>query len=216
MFELDRWVPQHSEELQSIARERARGQVDVSGLPISVGVSPATVLAGDKALAAAIASDAGEVLYGHGRTAFIDDEGARGDMSMTEPVRWAIGLLEERSHGAWQVAFVGSLLLLAVSLTIVLLTDASPGRTLVAVAIASAAFTVACMLLWGLSEVMVRLLGAPADSEVARLLAACARLGLQNGVIVGLTAVLLNLLRHQASVASAPGSSWPRTADEAA
>jgi hypothetical protein len=217
LFELDRWTPQHQEELQTVAQERTRGQVEVNGLPVHAAVSPAAVLGNADSLANSIAAAAGEELYTYGRVAFVDGEGAQGDISITKPVRWAIALLEQEEHQSWQVALAVSAGLTLAAFVLVAVTSwsglAGAVRT---VTVGSAIFTLVSTLIWVVCQIASHAILSAPDSEVARMLGDCARLGLQDGVTVGVAGVLLNLVLRQLAQQGSHYEKWPAALDEPA
>jgi hypothetical protein len=214
LFELDRWTPQHREELGTVAADRTRGLVEVKGLPVEVSVPPADVLSADgSALGRAIATAAGERLYDEGRGAFTGG----GDISMTSPERWAISMLDKSSHDAWRAGLAAASVMALAAFALCALTSASGlAGALRAATVGAAAFAAVAAASWLVAGLGARIPDAPADSELMRMLRDCAWLGLRNGLaLTAAGAALVLALR----VLQQPGPAleeWPAAFDEPA
>jgi hypothetical protein len=195
LFELDRWVPQHREELEVLANDRGRGSVDVGGLPIAVSVPAGAVLAGDDGvLAGAIADTAGTRLYTEGRTAFAGEDGG-GAISVTEPARWAVSLLGSDAHQFWQIALAASALALGLAVGVVVLTTtASIGGLVRPLLFGSVAFVVACGLFWALALIAAQGVSSPVDGEIGRIVRDACWIGLRAGLASTAVALASGLL----------------------
>jgi hypothetical protein len=210
LFELDRWVPAHAEDIAAAARDRTRGLVGVDGLPVRVLVTQAAASADGEELGAAIADAAGQRLYSEGRVAFVDGEGANGDISLTQPTRWAIALLEQEEHSKWQFLLYSSALSTLALFGLVSVTSlGGVGMALRTVAIASGIATVLAIGAWLLCEAVARITASPPNAETARLLASCLRLGLQDAVVVGLGAGIINFALRSLTPQPRPLRQWP-------
>jgi hypothetical protein len=217
MFELDRWTPSHQEDIAASMREGSRGLIEIDGLPVGVSVPPSAVVDGGSGLAQAIASAAGEDLYANGRLAFVDGQGAKGDISLTQPSRWAIGLVEQEDHANWRAFLLIAAAVSLAAFAVVSLTSISGfGGAVRMVAIACALSTVAFMLAWALTQLASHASSSPPDQEVARMLGDCIRIGLQDAVIVGIAAGVLNFALRQFTTSVARVRQWRPAFDETA
>ncbi len=216
LFELDRWTPQHKEELQTVARERIRGPVDVQGLPIRISVASGAALGSDDELATAIAAAAGEALYWQGRSAFVDGDTVAGDISITRPVRWAIDLLRSSHHRAWQGLLFVTAMLSACALLLMLAASTSGlDGAIRAITRGGSAYSLAMALLWASCAAGAGRLSGP-DREVARMLGSCASMGLLDGIAISIGCLAALVALRQFRQAGGRLREWPAALDEPA
>jgi hypothetical protein len=217
LFELDRWTPQHREELRTIAANRTRGPVDVKGLPVAVSVAPADVLSADgSTLARAIAAAAGERLYADGASAFAGPDGG-GNFSMTSPERWAIALLDKSSHAFWQAGLAAAAVLALAALGLCALTSASGlAGALRTAASGAAAFAALAAVFWAGAGLGAGIPKAAADRELLRMLRDCAWLGLRNGLALTAAGAALVLMLRTTQQTGAGVQEWSAALDEPA
>ncbi len=216
LFELDRWTPQHREDLQTVAQERTRGLVDVRGLPIRISVSPGAALASDDALANALAAAAGDALYLKGRSAFLDGDTAAGDISITRPVRWAIDLLSSSHHRAWQgLAFITAALSAGALLLMLAASTSGLDGAIRAITLGGSAYSLAMALLWASCAAGAGRLSGP-DREVALMLRSCAGMGMLDGVAISIGCLAALVALRQFRQAGGRLREWPAALDEPA
>ena len=218
LFELPRWTPAHREDLQAAALARTTGPVQVEGLPVAVQVPAATALSGDDGqLEAAIAAAAGRRLWDEGRLAFADGKGATGDISLSSPVRWAIGLLEREDHVAWQISlFVALAASSALGLLVTFTSEGGIASMLRCTAFGAAGFALASSALWLVAEVLSGGFSTPVDAEVARIVRDCAWMGLRAGVAVGFVSAAGLLVVRATGQRDNRYAEWPGAVDEPA
>jgi hypothetical protein len=195
LFELDRWVPQHQDDLRDAARDRAVGQVEVPGLPVVVSIPLTVASEGDPAqVEAAIASAAGERLWREGRSAFAGDDGPGGDISLTSPVRWTISLLKQDRHAPWLIAAAAGMVT-ALALALLTLFTSIGGFAGVSrgLLVAGLLYGAACGAGWLAMQGLARAASSPLDIEIARIVRDCAWIGLRAGfatALIGLAALV--------------------------
>lgn len=195
LMEVERWVPAHREDLQAAARDRTRGAVEVEGLPLGVTIPAGIAIGGDAtAVGDAIAAAAGRQLYDRGRAAFVDDQDGSGDISVTEPVRWAITLLQRDGHLIWVAGLVMGLVVSAVLALYVAASTAGLLNAPRLVSFGAFAFLLAGGGFWGLCRLAADSASAPVDSELIRILGDCAWMGVRNATAVSAASVALLLL----------------------
>jgi hypothetical protein len=215
MIEIDRWLPAHHEDLQSLARERQRGVVVLEDLPIQVqlrGEDVLTMSQGD--LKQLIRDQAGRSLYHHGMDAFASN----GSLSLNQPVRWTVLLLDRDAHRFWRAALVASAAfsgLLAV--LVALSTVGNPLRVLsVAVGIGAFLALLVSSVAW-----MLMMLGAEAassllDREIALIFRDAAGLAFRNTLAVLAVAIAFWLAaRIAGGHRGYERDAWPSALDEA-
>ncbi len=216
MFELDRWAPAHREDLRAAAKDRVRGQVDVTGIPVPVSIPTAAVLSSsDDALPDAIAGAAGARLYQEGRSAFVDGEGGTGDISVTQPARWAIALLGHDNEALWRAALLASIVSSVVFATLVLFASpAGPANVFRLSAIAGFAFLLPSLAAWFVGRLAATSLSSPVDAELARMAHDVAWMAVRDALAVGFASVVLVLLLRFAGQPGRSYADWPGPLDE--
>jgi hypothetical protein len=218
MFELDRWIPAHSEDLQAAARERSRGAVEVQGLPVRATVNANSAIAGDgEAMSREIASSAGHQLYELGRAAFRDENGAAaGSISISEPARWAVSSIEEDNHRAWNIALGATLVAVLFFSLLSLLTSSGASGVTVAIAAGALLATIGAAVLWGLATLCAGAFATQVDREVARMLRDCAWMGIRIGLAVAAAGIALTLMLRLVTQTDRHYAEWPGALDEPA
>ncbi len=175
LIELDRWLPAHKDDIELQARDRPDQPVVLTELPINAAIPATAALdAPEPVLKATIRQALGEKLYDDGYNAIHDDAGTS-HLSVTEPLRWAIGMLDSSAHSFWQIAVVVSgLALLAICVGHFWVRQSPlPGFT-----IGSAIAAILALIAW----LVVTLIGSSMSGALNEELARVAR----DGVWIGL------------------------------
>lgn len=218
LFELDRWTPAHIEDIQAAARGRIRGPVEVTGLPVRVAVPLNAASDGDAdSLQEALASAAGRELYEHGQDAFLDGEDAAGGLAVTDPVRWAIGLLEREDHQWWKIAAAVGVIGVMLSTGLVLLASPAGVTSLLgATLVGGLGFAMASLAGWLLMQLAADAATSPMNKELASIAGDCAWLGFRLGAATGLAGLALLLMLQLFGQQSRRYANWSGHLDEAA
>jgi hypothetical protein len=201
MVELDRWLPNHVDDLKLQARDKDDGIVEVRDLPITVQLPAAAVVNADEpTLRTMIVNEMGRQLYDNGTSAFRENDGSTASLGVTEPVRWAVTLLNSSMHRVW-LAVMALTLLLALAAAASVMTTGHPPVN--AIAIGAILGGILCVAFWGLTQFIEGSAGSAADREIVLILRDGGIMGLRNcggvafaGVVL---AVLLNFSRSRES-----------------
>jgi hypothetical protein len=191
LVELDRWAPSHREDIQLLARDRADATVLIDDLPVDVLVPSDAVLAtgeDDQALSDLLRDAMGRRLYAEGRGVLQDEEG-QSHLSVTDPVRWAVSMLDADMHGTWRLALIGTALLTAVFAGSFVLSKRSP---LAPMAAGAGLAVVVSFFGWLIAGGLDSMFDSAVDKEVVDVFREGAWLGLRNSLAAG--AALLALL----------------------
>jgi hypothetical protein len=179
MIELDRWLPAHRDDIELLSRDRPNAPLILPDLPVQVAIpSTAVIDASDASLRASISRSMGEVLYAEGAGAVTDEEG-ESHLGVTEPVRWAINLLGEDSHGFWRIALIVTGLSLLVLSAGLFWTRQAP---FMALASGGAISGVLALGIWLLALILGSSMDGAIDREIALALRDGAWIGLRNGL----------------------------------
>jgi hypothetical protein len=188
LIEIDRWLPEHREDIVLLARDRPDASVRPNDLPIDVVLSSAEVLSAedDAALRRLMLRVMGETLYGQGPGAFRGPEGEPRSLGIDEPLRWSVMLLESSAHGFWRAVLPIGLLLWLAPVAGVLLAGRLPFRQ---IALGAGVAAAASLAWWALMEATSGLFSGAVDRETILILRDGAWLGLRNSIAVGVAAV---------------------------
>src|SRR5262245_66139749 len=92
MIELERWLPAHHHDLQVLANDKPQATLRIEELPIEVGLPAGLVMNADYGeLEQLLVAGMADSLYRNGDGAFRTESGS---LSVTEPVRWTVTLLD--------------------------------------------------------------------------------------------------------------------------
>lgn len=191
LVELDRWVPSHRDDLQLVARDRPAETMLIDDLPVDVLLPSANVLAvgeNDQALSDLLRDAMGRRLYAEGRGVLQDDEGTT-HLGVTDPVRWAVSMLDADMHGLWRLALIAAGVLTVLFAGSFVLSKRSP---LGPMAAGAGIAVVVSFFGWLFAGVAGSMFDSAVDKEIVEILRDAAWLGLRNSLAAG--AVLLALL----------------------
>ncbi len=184
IVELDRWLPNHTDDVQLLARDRPQGTVRLADLPVSVTLPASRVVGADlPTLRSLVYQEMGRTLYGDGNGAFRDREGNPRKPAITEPVRWTVVLLGKGAHNFWKAALPVSLLLAVAATAGVLMGGRSP---LLSLAGGSVFATLSCIAVWLLADAASGLFGSAVDKETLLILRDGTLIGLRDSLAVAL------------------------------
>jgi hypothetical protein len=215
LFELDRWIPEHEDDIRDAARDRTVGDVQVEDLPVQVSIPLPVATGGDVAqIEAAIASASGDRLWREGRSAFAAN-GAGGDISLTSPVRWTISLLKQDRHDPWLVMTASGALAALVFALLTLFTAGGFARVGRSLLLAGLLYGGGCGGLWLLMQALSGAASSPVDVEVARIVRDCAWIGLRAGFATALIG-LAGLVAAWTTQRDGRYQEWPGALDEPA
>lgn len=218
MVELDRWLPAHRDDIQTLARERERGLLVLEDLPMYVPLRGSDILAAnDASLKRLIRNEAGRQLYNEGIGAFQAANGATGSLPITEPARWTIALYESDAHGFWAVAAAAAGLS-AVFLALVVLV-ATIGNRARSIAVAAGIGAVIALVLgaafWGLMTAVSQVVSGLVNREIALIMRDSAWIVVRNSFAVLLAAVAVYAAVAIAGRRPYETDAWPGAIDEA-
>jgi hypothetical protein len=174
-----------------VARDRPTETMLIDDLPIDVLLPSGDVLAvgeNDRALSELLREAMGRRLYAEGRGVLQDDEGTA-HLGVTDPVRWAVSMLDAGMHGLWRLALIGTSVLTVLFAGSFVLSKRSP---LGPMAAGAGIAVVVSFFGWLLAGVGGSMFDSAVDKEIAEILGDGAWLGLRNSLAAG--AVLLALL----------------------
>lgn len=194
LVELERWTPAHRGDAQLLARDRPNESVLIDDLPVDLLLPSESVLAvgeNDQALSVLLRDAMGRRLYAEGRGVLQDDEGNT-HLGITDPVRWAVTLLDADMHGTWRFGLIASGLLTALFAAGFLLARRSP---LPGMAAGAGIAVVVAFIAWLVAGGIGSMFESAVDKEIVLILRDGAWLGLRNSLAAG--AVLLALLYLQ-------------------
>lgn len=185
LIELDRWLPAHRDDIQLQARDRPSQPLTLTDLPLNVTIPPSAANASSSALEATIRDAMGQRLYKDGTGAIQDDQG-QSHLSITEPIRWAIGTLDSGAHGFWSItlAITGLALLAVFAGHFWMRRSPLPGF-----AVGSAIAVVPALIAW----LIVTLVGSSMSGALNEELARVARDGVWLGVRDSIAATAIGL-----------------------
>ena len=190
LVELDRWAPAHRDDAQLLARDRPDESVLIDDLPVDVRLDSQAVLAlgdDDRALSNLLRDAMGRRLYAEGRGALQDEEGGT-HLGVTEPVRWAVTLLDADMHGTWRLALLAAGLAMALLVASFLVAKRSP---LTAMAAGAGLAAIVAFIAWLVAGGTGSTFDSAVDKEIVLILRDGAWLGLRNSLAA--TAILLAL-----------------------
>jgi hypothetical protein len=194
LVEFDRWLPQHLEDLQLMARDRPEGAIEIRDLPIRVVLPARQVIGADEtALRGPILSLMAGSLYEDGNGAFRDAEGKQRSPGVDQPSYWTARLLNEDAHGFWRAALPFTFLVLLAFCASVL----HSGRSLAAVITVGAGFAALASLgVWLLASALSSSYSSPVDKEIMLILRDGAWIGVRNAfAVLGASLGLLFIFR---------------------
>ncbi|MPZ48959.1 MAG: hypothetical protein GEU75_06560 [Dehalococcoidia bacterium] len=193
LIELDRWLPEHREDIELQARDRPEATVRPGDLPIELVLPSAAVLEAidAQALDTLLLDTIGHTLYTRSTGAFRNDEGERQALGIDEPVRWTVQALDEGRHSFWRAALPITLLVLLAPVAGVLLAGRSP---LTPIAIGAGISAALCLAAWFLTQTLAGFFDAAVDKETMLILRDGAWIGLRNSLAVTVTAAALTFL----------------------
>ena len=181
LIEFDRWLPEHRDDLDLLARDRPTGFVRPE-LPVPVSLPARSLIgASDDVNRALILNAMGTTLYDQGLDAFPSESGASQKPAIDEPAYWAIRLLSSGAHDFWVKALPVWLLLLLVGAGLTLRAGRSP---LPALAAGAGIAIVASLAVWLLTDLASGISESATDREIAAILHDGAWIGVRNGVAV--------------------------------
>jgi hypothetical protein len=194
LMEIDRWLPQHQDDIDLMARDKPEGRVIVADVPVALNLASAEVLAvsGDtQALRTLLVDHLGKTLYADGVGAFRDDGGGQRSLAVTEPVRWTVTMLAADKHGFWQAAVVFCFLLLLALSAAVLMAGGSP---LPPLAIGAGVGGGIALGVWLLSVAGRLVIEGPVEQEILLIIRDGAMIGVRNALAVTVAAGGFHLL----------------------
>ncbi len=194
IVEIDRWLPGHRDDIQLQAQQKARGTIDIEGLPLPVNVRASEVIAarnGD--LSTVLLDAAGHTLYQDGASSFRDGSGG-GRLSVTEPARWLIALLGRDAHYVWTTLLgVGTILALAV-IAAVALRDGHVRDLLWPLTVGSGLVTLVFVFVWVFTRAINVLFSEPVDREIVLIARDAAWIGVRDGLAITIATFVFFLL----------------------
>jgi hypothetical protein len=191
LIEVDRWLPAHQEELQLRAEDRPNGNVPLAGVPVAAEIPSSKVRgATPDDLRDHVVDAMGEALYNNGTDALRSDAGAV-DLSVEEPVRWAVKALERDMHDYWLPPLAFSGIIIAGLCLDFLRIGRSPLSSILVGALTSMLFAAAA---WGFATFADSVLESGVDKEVMLVARDGAFMGLRNAITVGAAATALMLV----------------------
>ncbi len=194
MVEIDRWLPGHRDDIQLEAQQKARGTIDVQGLPLPVTVRASDVISANNGdLANILLGAAGHTLYQAGASSFRDDSSA-GRLSVTEPARWVIALLGRDAHYVWTTLLgVGTILALAV-IAGAALRDGHYRDLLWPLTVGSGLVTLVFIFVWVFARAINGLFSEPVNREIVLIARDAAWIGVRDGLAITVAAFVFFLL----------------------
>jgi hypothetical protein len=191
LIEVDRWLPAHQEELQLRAEDRPSGNVQLAGIPIAAEIPSSKVLgAAPEELRDEVIDAMGEALYTHGTDALRSDAGVV-DLSVEEPVQWAVKALERDMHDYWLPPLAFSGIIIAGLCLDFLRVGRSPLSSILVGALMATLFAAAA---WVFATLAGDVLESGVDKEVMLVARDGAFMGLRNSITVGAAATALMLV----------------------
>ena len=209
LVEIDRWLPSHQDDIELLARDKPQSQLGLSDLPIDVSLQASQIidLAGrEDALRALIVSRMGVALYEDGTGAFRDEQGGQRSLSITEPVRWTVTLLEGSRRSFWEAVLLLSLLVALAAVAAVLLGGGSP---LAPILIGAGLAATLSLTVWLLATAAQAAVENPVDKETMLILRDGAWIGLRDSLAVTVAAGSLLILLGPKRQQLRSSSSWP-------
>jgi hypothetical protein len=201
LVELDRWLPAHREDLQVKARDRPGEVIVIGDVPLKWVVVPSdhVVDASDEELRGPLTRGMGHALYQNGAAALSPEGEDVTRLSIIEPARWTVELLNQRLNAFWLAMLaLCSILLLALSAAL-LLGRSSPFSAVVLGAEIAAGCSLA---VWVLAFGAGFAFTSAIDKEIMLIVRDGASLGLRNAIGVGIIAVALQYLLRPFSAPS--------------
>lgn len=199
LVELERWTPTHRDDIQLVARDRPNESVLIDDLPVDILVPSADVLAlgdDDQGLSNLLQNAMGRRLYTEGRDVLQDDAGAT-HLSVSDPVRWAVTMLNADMHGTWRLALLGSVLLTVLFAGSFVLSKRSP---LGPMAVGAGIAVIVAFFGWLIAGGIGSMFDSEVDKEIVLILRDGAWLALRNSVAAA-AALLALLYLHRALLA---------------
>ena len=180
LIELDRWLPAHQDDIELLARDRGDQPVVLTDLPIDVAIpSSAALSAPAPVLKATITEAMGHRLYDEGYGVIQDDQG-QSHLGITEPLRWAIDMLDSSAHGFWTIGIAITGLALLVICLGHFWARQSP---LPGLAVGSAVTAILALAAWLLVSFLgSRVSSGGLDEEIARVARDGVWIGLRNSI----------------------------------
>jgi hypothetical protein len=192
LIEIDRWLPNHKDDLELLARDRPQGVIAVKDLPLNIVLPSSQIIdVEEPVLRDTLVRSMGERLYDEGNGAFRNSQGNPQKPALDDPLRWSAGLLNRDAHAFWKLALAVITLALLASLMAVLLTGGTP---LTPLAIGSGLAFLFSLAVWLLAGVLEGGLDSPVDREVALAVRDGAWIGLRNGLAVAVVAIGMRVL----------------------
>jgi hypothetical protein len=210
LIEVDRWLPEHREDIQLMARDRPEATMRPNDLPLDIVLSSADVIAApdDPGLRRLMLRVMGETLYRRGLGAFQDSDGERRRPGIDEPLRWSVAFLTASTHGFWRAALPISVLLLLAPVAGVLLAGRLP---LTQIAFGGGFSAAACLAWWFIAEAGSGLFAGAVDREIMLVVRDGAWIGLRNSLAVAVAAGgVVALLSIMARPHGMPHQPWQR------
>jgi len=209
LIEFDRWLPEHRDDLDLLARDRPTGFVRPD-LPVPVSLPARSLIdASDDVNRALILNAMGTALYERGLDAFAADSSDNQPPGLSSPTNWAIRLLNQTAHGFWGTILPATLLALLACAGLALRGGRSP---LPAVAIGAGIAAVASLAVWLVTNLLSGFSDSATDREIARFLHDGAWIGVRNGVAILAGALALIVFFRYADLIRLPAGSPPERA----
>ncbi len=179
LMELDRWLPAHRDDVELLARDRPNQPLALTDLPIEVAIPANTALqAPEPVLKATITEAMGHRLYEDGYGAIQDEQG-ESHLAITEPLRWAVDMLDSSAHGFWRIGLViTGLALLALCVGHFWVRQSPlPGLT-----VGSAIAAVLAVVAWLVVSLLSSSVSGALDEELAQVARDGVWIGLRNSI----------------------------------
>ena len=191
LIEIDRWLPAHQEELQLRAEDRPNGAVPLAGVPVAAEIPSSRVLgAPPEVLRDRVIEAMGLALYNNGTDALRDEKGPV-ELSIEEPVRWAIDALQRDMNSIWLPPMAFSGIVLAGLCLDFMRMGRSPLSSILVGAFTATFFAAAA---WILATLGAGIMESGVDKEVMQVAKDGAFMGLRNSVTMGAAATALMLV----------------------
>jgi hypothetical protein len=193
LVELDRWLPAHRDDLQVQAKDRPGEVIVIGEMPLKWVVVPSdgVVDASDDELRGLLTEGMGHALYLNGAAALSPEGEDVSRLSLIEPARWAVELLNQRANAFWLATLALSLILLLALSGALLLGRTSPFS---AVALGAGIAAGCSLAVWVLAFGAGFAFTSAIDKEIMMMVRDGASLGLRNAIGVGIIAVALHHL----------------------
>lgn len=216
MIEIDRWLPVHRDDIQTLARERERGLIVLDDLPVQVRLRASDVAgASDATVKRLVRAEAGEILYREGLHAFRARENG-GNLPIDHPSRWTIWLFGEAAHSVWRGAmYFAATATALLALVALLSTSGSRLRALAGpAALGAGAAMLTAGAFWLLMTAVASSMSSVLGRELALIYRDAAWVGLRNGFAVLVVALAFLITSSLVGSSAESDRSWPGESDD--